>query len=79
MNYNKKVDGASERLRQAVQESGLRAHQIIKRSGVPKTTFYSHMNGDAMSEFHIAKYCSVLNISADWLLGLSKRKHEKKE
>lgn len=66
----RKCEGLTERLREAIQASGLTPHQIQTLAGIPKNTYYQHIGGGAMGELYIAKYCAVLHISADWLLGL---------
>lgn len=70
MNHRTKCEGLTNRLRNAVLNSGLTAREIQKRAGISKSTYYGHMKGKAMTEFYIARYCAVLGISADWLLGL---------
>lgn len=66
-----RLQGVTERLREAVKASGKSPAQIQRETGISKTTFYSHLNGEtAMSELFIAKYCATLGVSADWLLGL---------
>lgn len=72
MNRYNKLQGVTERLREAVTSSGLTHKEIMKRTGVPSTCFYNHLNGARLTELNIAKYCTVLNISADWLLGLKR-------
>lgn len=71
MRYNKKVEGTTERLLDAINKSGLQPAEICKRADIPRSTFYNHISGDALSERYIVKYCMVLKISADWLLGIT--------
>lgn len=70
MLYRTKCDGMTDRLRNAVLDSGLTAHEIRGRMGIPKSTYYNHMNGGGLTALWIARYCAVLGCSADWLLGL---------
>lgn len=72
MRHYMKVEGALDRLREAIAASGLCPTEIMRRAGIPSSTFYEHLNGAALSELYVAKYCTVLGISADWLLGLKK-------
>lgn len=70
MNRYNKLQGVTERLREAVKASGLTPREIQQRVGIKKSTYYDHINGARLTELNIAKYCIVLKISADWLLGL---------
>lgn len=67
-----KLEGVTERLQKAVLDSGKSSAQIIAETGISKSTYYKHMDGNPMNELHIARYCNALNVSADWLLGLKK-------
>lgn len=69
---HRKLQGVTDRLNKAVLLSGKTPGQIQKEAGICKTSYYYHMSGGAMGELYIAKYCAVLNISADWLLGIRK-------
>ena len=70
MSYKKKIEGTSERLDKAILESKLTISQISERTGIARSTTYGHLEGKAMSELHVARYCMILGVSADWLLGL---------
>lgn len=76
MHYNTKVEGLTERLNSAINASGLTNREIIKRVGVPRSTYYEHLEGQPMGEIYVMKYCRALGISADWLLGLRKGRCE---
>lgn len=79
MHYNKKVEGVTERLIEAIKESGMSTQEICKTGKIPRSTYYNHLSGDSLSERYIVKYCRVLNISADWLLGLTCEKRRVKK
>lgn len=79
MRHNRKVEGLTERLNSAVYASGLTPGEIQKRAGVKRNTYYDHLSGQPMSELFIAKYCTALGISADWLLGLRKDNRKTEE
>lgn len=68
----RKVQGMTERFNEAVLKSGKSPKEICRQTGIWESSFYEHMAGAAMGELFIAKYCTVLNISADWLLGIKK-------
>lgn len=76
MHYNKKIEGLTERLNSAINASGMTNGEIIKKVGVPRTTYYGHLEGQSMGEIYVMKYCRALGISADWLLGLRKERCE---
>lgn len=65
-----RVEGLTNRLRNAVLDSGLAVKEIQEEMGIPDSTYYYHMNGGRMTEYWLARYCEVLGVSADWLLGL---------
>lgn len=70
----RKLQGLTERLNVAVIKSGMPHAEIRKRMRIPKSTFYQHLAGDTdMSALYAARYCAVLNVSADWLLGINQR------
>ena len=77
MRYNKKVEGTTERLLDAINKSDLQPAEICKRADIPRSTFYNHISGDALSERYIVKYCNALKISADWLLGITNDRKKK--
>ncbi|MBQ5601817.1 MAG: helix-turn-helix transcriptional regulator [Clostridia bacterium] len=67
------IYGMPERLREAVNESGLKHVEISRRAGISYSRFEALLAGDGgcyISTF--AKLCAVLNVSSDWLLGLKK-------
>lgn len=67
-----KVEGLTERLNEAVLKSGKTPKEICCETGICYSSFYDHLAGRPMGELYLAKYCTVLNISADWLLGIKK-------
>lgn len=65
--------GISARLRQAVDSSGLKHHQIAGAAGISGNTLRSYMSyGTMPGASNLAALCQALHISADWLLGLDK-------
>ena len=72
------LDGTTifkERLKQAVFESG-KSHEKIRRELMTsKRGLYEWMEGTRMpNTYYLIKLCRCLNVSADWMLGLSEKK-----
>ena len=62
----------ARRLRQAVDSSGLSVADVAERSGYNKTTVQRWIKGPREpSASKLAALCSVLDVSADWMLSLS--------
>lgn len=72
MRRNQTLEGTRDRLRRAFIASGKTAVQVCRETGIPKSSFYRHLNGEGMSLLHLARYCTTLKVSADYLLGLKK-------
>ena len=70
MNKSQKIEGLRDRLRNAFIASGKTAEQVRRETGISKSSFYTHLNGEPMGPLYLARYCVALNVSADWLLGL---------
>lgn len=65
------IRGMSERLREAVNKSGLKHNEISRRAGISKSRLEALLSGnDGCYASTFAKLCAVLGVSADWLLGL---------
>ena len=72
--------GFPERLAQAIYDSGLNCCQICDRTGhkIERKSIYSWRSGDTTpNATHLMYLCTVLNVSADWLLGISDKKELK--
>lgn len=74
MNKSQKIEGLRDRLRNAFIASGKTATQVRRETGISKSCFYQHLNGEGMGALHIARYAVALNVSADWLLGIKEAK-----
>ncbi len=62
-----------QRLRQAIKQSGLQQNYIAKCVGVSAQTVSKYMREDifpALDTF--AKLCALIDVSADYILGISK-------
>ncbi len=65
----KKLEVFSERLAQAVFDSGLSNTEISRRIGRERKSIYGYMRGDVQPDAYVlAKLCVILNVSADYLL-----------
>ena len=63
----------SNRLRTALQIRNLSQKQFAQKLGITEVTTSRYINGTRTPNANvIAKICYALNISSDWLLGLSK-------
>ncbi len=65
------IRGMSDRLREAVNKSGMTYKQIGQRAGMSESRLKALLTGNGgcyTSTF--AKLCAALNLSADYVLGL---------
>lgn len=71
-----------ERLKDVMEEKGITQKELCKLTGISTTTLSNAMNDISRSEYdkeqgvvmkcnNLIKICNVLNVSADYLLGLS--------
>ena len=68
----KHIFGVSDRLTFAVKRSGMTVVELAEKTGLLAQHIINMMHGNStMHEFAMARICVVLNISADWLLGLT--------
>jgi hypothetical protein len=73
--------GFPERLAQAIYDSGLNCCQISDRTGhkIERKSIYNWRVGNTVPNATQLMYlCKVLNVSADWLLGISNKKEIKR-
>ena len=69
---DKHMEGATERLAEAIKKSGMSAAELSRKTGLDSNRIYALKNGSGiMREFDIARLCVALGISADWLLGIT--------
>jgi len=61
-----------KRADEAIYNSGLTKQEISRKMGCDRKTLYTTCN--CMSGPNIAKFCEAVNVSADWLLGLTNGK-----
>ena len=61
----------AERLREAMTDRGVGVYKLAEEAGVCFTTVYCWLRGERVpSGSLIPQLCRVLDVSADWLLGL---------
>ena len=66
---HKRLEGFSERLRQAIYDSGMTCIEISRRIERERKSIYGYMRGDVQPDaYTMARLCTVLNVSADYLL-----------
>lgn len=65
-------ESTGARIRQARALAGLSQPELSVKSGVPQTTISSMENGTAASSFAAQRsQCAALDVSADWIVGLT--------
>lgn len=70
------VDGFWDRVEIACQQSDLSKAEIARRMGCERKCLYEKQNGSSASwhSGRLVSFCQITGVSADWLLGLSRRK-----
>ena len=69
------IRGLTERLNKAVTESGIGLNELSRRTGIGTHTLRTYFNGEYNPKAdNLAKLAIVLNVSTDWLLGISTKK-----
>lgn len=70
---------STKRFQVAVQYSNKTDKQIIQEARIDKSTYYKILNGTRInvSSSTLGKLCGVLNVSTDWMLGLSEEMERK--
>jgi DNA-binding Xre family transcriptional regulator len=70
---------STKRFQVAVQYSNKTDKQIIQEARIDKSTYYKILNGTRInvSSSTLGKLCGVLNVSTDWILGLSEEMERK--
>jgi len=69
------VRGLTDRLNEALCESGMGINEISKKTGITTYNLCLYFNEGMNPKIdNLAKLAICLNVSTDWLLGISKRK-----
>lgn len=72
MRKTERIYGLSDRMKQLLKESHLSITEFSESIGISRQSVGFYLNGNRQpSAEHIKKICESLNVSADWLLGLS--------
>lgn len=62
-------DGFSERLNEAIKVRGMTGEQVAWEIDIVPTSMYSYLHGrTCMNIGRLHEICTVLDVSADWLL-----------
>ena len=68
-----------ERFKEVYYESNMIATEVCRKANISRTCFYSWNNGYTEPEIaNFANLCKALNVSADYLLGISDNKEVSK-
>lgn len=67
-----KVRGFTERLNDAIWKSDLDIKEISRRTGITRCNIWNYQNGITPKLDNLVALAVVLNVSTDWLLGISK-------
>lgn len=71
----KLVHGFTWRLEQAIWGCGMDLSEISRRSGVSRSLIWSYrFEGIMPNGYNLARLAGTMNVSSDWLLGLSKQR-----
>lgn len=76
--HHTKVQGFWNRINDVILKSGLSKSEIARRCGFSRNVLASSNLNQMMSAGILAKFCKGMNISADYILGLSDKKELKK-
>lgn len=68
------IVGFYERMEEAIYEAGFSKAELAKLIGCDRKSLYTSCTNRMLSSGYLAKLCTYTNVSADWLLGLSKQK-----
>lgn len=68
------LQNIQKRLRSAIKESGIQQKEIAKQIGVSAQTVSKYMKADIFPALDtLAKLCVVIDVSADYILGIDKK------
>ena len=62
------------RIEEACRESGLTKTEIAEKMGTARKTLYGIGGKKSMTSSQLARFCNATGASADWLLGIRKKK-----
>ena len=68
------IYGLSDRLAQAIYDTGLSKSEICRRAKINRSSLVNYDYGRTPRTYVLFKLAPVLNVSVDWLLGLSSKR-----
>lgn len=72
--HHTKVYGLWDRIDEVISESGLSKSEVARRCGFSRNVLASESLNQMPSAGILAKFCSTMEVSADYILGLSDKK-----
>lgn len=67
------IQGFRDRLDEACADSGLTKIEIARRCGFDRKVLFPS-TGQMLTSGHVARFCAVTKIDANWLLGITRSK-----
>lgn len=72
------IYGFSERLEDALTDKNVSRSELARKINVRPASVNNYIDGTTTpNATNLAKICKVLNVSSDWLLGLTNNKKER--
>ncbi len=68
------IEGFWDRFDEALNNTGKSKNFIANQLGCNRKVLYNDYSGRMPSPLYIAKFCSIYNISSDYLLGIKREK-----
>lgn len=65
-----KIYGYHDRVKKAIEASGMTNREVAEKCGFKRTAFYDCTS--QMNSGHLMRFCAVVGCSADYILGLKK-------
>lgn len=66
-----KIYGYHDRIKKAIEASGMTCREVAEKCGFKRTAFYA-CNDSQMTSGHLMRFCAVVGCSADYILGLKR-------
>ena len=66
-----KIYGYHDRVKKAIEASGMTGREVAEKCGFKRTAFYA-CNTSQMNSGHLMRFCAVVGCSADYILGLKR-------
>jgi hypothetical protein len=72
MGRHKKIEGMWDRIDEVILDSGLTKSEIARRCGFSRNILADRSAGRMLSLGALASFCSTMNVSADYILGIKR-------